>query len=310
MAQRSNDRNAARSREGYSLGAVVKLTGLSEHTIRAWERRYGAVKPARTDKGTRRYTQAEVARLRLLHSAVDAGHRIGDLAELSDAEIEERLALLTESAPRPARAEVMEALERLDLPDVERVLGLQLSVLGPELFARELAAPLLREVGDRWERGETTIAAEHLLSSVTRGVLGAALRAGPRRDGAPHIVFTTPEGERHELGVLIAAVTAVGAGARATYLGPDLPVDEVARAAAATGAEAVALSVVTLPLGAVRRYLQELRGRLSEAVSIWVGGAAPIDGVAGVEHLELEDLGRRIAHLQRLPDPQGPKITR
>ena len=73
----------------YSLGAVARITGLSPHVLRSWERRYGAVSPSRTPGGTRRYADADVARLKLLAAAVRAGHSIGTLSSLSDEELEE-----------------------------------------------------------------------------------------------------------------------------------------------------------------------------------------------------------------------------
>lgn len=283
----------------YSLGAVVRLTGLSEHTLRAWERRYGAVQPGRSPKGTRRYSQAEIERLRLLHAAVQAGHRIGDVAGLSDQEIEARLDALPAPASRPLD-EVRAAIARLDPGEVERLLGIQLAALGNAGFCREIALPLLHEVGTRWEHGEGSVASEHLLTSATRGLLGAALRAAPRLADAPRLLFTTPEDERHELGALIAAVTAAGAGADVTYLGPELPVEEVVAAASATQARAVGLSIVTLPGGAARRYLERLRRALPEAVALWLGGAGAAETtVPGAEHLELDELARAVARLVR-----------
>jgi len=287
----------------YSLGAVVKLTGLSEHTIRAWERRYGAVTPIRSPRGTRRFSADDVARLRLLSAAVEAGERIGAVARLSDAELEERLAALSRPSSRPAD-EVRRVLERLDLPELERILGLQLAALGPPAFAREVAAPLLREAGQRWERGDGSIAEEHLLSAVTRGLLGAALRAAPRGDAGPRILFTTPEGERHELGVLGAAVSAVGAGAAVTYLGPDLPVEEVVRVAHATDAAAVGLGIAALPAAPARRYLASLRRHLPPGIEMWVGGAGAEEaarGLEGVAALSLAALEGCVARLRRRP---------
>jgi len=288
-------------RPDFSLGAVVKLTGLTDHTIRAWERRYGAIRPARTPKGTRRYTPSEVARLRLLRAAVDAGHRIGDIAALADEALEARLSMVAE-APSLSSADVVRAaLERLDPAEVERVLGLQLSLLGPVVFAREVVAPLLREAGDRWEAGSGTVAEEHLLSSVTRGLLGAVLRSAARVPEAPVILFSTPEGEPHEFGALVAAVVATAAGASVTYLGPQIPVAVVADAAERAGAHAVALSAVTLASDAVRAYLAGLRSRLRPATEIWLGGPAQVRAVDGVAPLDLVGLEQRIARARRLP---------
>ena len=69
----------------YPIRAVSKMTGIGIDTLRAWERRHGAVTPTRDDRG-RMYTDADIARLRLLRGAVEHRHAIGRLAGLSDAE--------------------------------------------------------------------------------------------------------------------------------------------------------------------------------------------------------------------------------
>jgi DNA-binding transcriptional MerR regulator/methylmalonyl-CoA mutase cobalamin-binding subunit len=300
---RAHTRRAEEEAATYALGAVVRLTGLSAHAIRAWERRYGAVHPQRTAGGTRRYSEADVARLRLLAAATDAGHRIGDVARLSDDAIERLLAAQSERPAVQAPVdELIAAADRLDLAELERLLGLQLGAMGAVAFARDVAAPFLRRVGERWEHGTTSIASEHLASAVSRTLLGGVLRLGPRSPGAPRLVFATPEMERHELGTLIAAVVAVGAGADATFLGPDLPVSEVVEAAVKLAPAAVVLGVVGLAPGALRRYLTELRGRLPSGVALWIGGAAAPDDLAGVEHVaDLDELERRISLLRRRP---------
>ena len=63
----------------FPVGAVSKLTGLSPHVLRAWERRYGVVEPLRSEGGTRRYRESDLEKLRLVKAAVDAGHRIGQV---------------------------------------------------------------------------------------------------------------------------------------------------------------------------------------------------------------------------------------
>ena len=69
------------------MRVVVRLTGLSADTLRAWERRYAAIAPGRTVGNARRYTEAQVRRLELLREAVSRGHAIGDVVELDDAAI-------------------------------------------------------------------------------------------------------------------------------------------------------------------------------------------------------------------------------
>jgi len=288
----------------YAPGAVARMTGISAHALRAWERRYGAVQPRRTPGGSRRYSERDVRRLRLLRRAVDAGHPIGQVALLPDEEVARRLEFGGD-ARRGAVSEalpveqILDSLRRLDIDRVERSLALQLAVLGPRSFAQELAVPLLRRVGEEWERGELSVAAEHAASAALRSLLGPTVR----RDGAaatgPTVLFSTPAGERHELGALIAAAWALGAGVRSVYLGPDLPADELTLAARTLGAKAVALGVAGDDAARAEREIRALRRALPERVRIWLGGCAAgalaVPGVDTIHRLEeLEDHVARI----------------
>lgn len=287
------------SRRSYALGAVVRITGLSEHTLRAWERRYEAVRPQRTPGGSRRYTEADVRRLRLLRQVVDAGQPIGEVARLPDADIE-RLAAAFQPQPPPLLRELLEAAETLDAAELERQLGLQLAALGPSGFAREVAVPLLAEVGRRWECGELPTAAEHIVSAALRTLLGLALRSERAAPDAPVLLFTTPSGEQHELGALAAALLARNAGGRSVYLGPELPVEELAAAAKRLEADVVVIALAALPADRADRYLSALRRALAAPVGLWVGGgeSTPVTPVPGATRLKsFDDLEE---HVERL----------
>jgi DNA-binding transcriptional MerR regulator len=284
----------------YSLGAVTRLTGLSPHVLRAWERRYGVVRPLRTPGGTRRYREVDVLRLRRLRDAVAAGHPIGEVAGLSEPELARRLELEPAGLPQPALAPILTAIEQMDGAEAERLLGAQLSTLGGPRFVRLVASPLLTAVGERWANGRLCVASEHLASTVLRSLLGPLVR--PTRSGAqsPPIVFATPPGERHELGALMAAIAAAEAGGHPVYLGPDLPVDEVVRAASMLEARAVALGVCHLDGIDHAASLRALRASLPDSVEIWVGGRAAVamalpEGVALVDHPS--DLDHKVALL-------------
>ncbi len=284
----------------YSLGAVVKLTGLSAHTIRAWERRYEAVAPARTDGGTRRYPAAAEARLQLLRAGVEAGHRIGDIVGLEAGELQRRLAVAEVPSQGPL-AELLAAIEAIDAQGVERLIASQLSILGPREFSRTILVPLLEEIGKRWQRGRLAVAAEHLATSAMRSALGIAMRGFERTGDGPAVLFTTPSGERHELGTLVAAVTALGAGADPIYLGPELPTIEIADAARKTRARAVALGIAILPAHEASEFVGRLRRELDTATALWIGGRrhGELDPMAGVTTLPdmqaVEDAVRALA---------------
>lgn len=77
--------------EFFEISAVARLTGISSHVLRVWERRYGVVEPGRSDSKRRRYTRDDIQRLSLLKTLVDNGHAIGSIAKLSTTQLEERL---------------------------------------------------------------------------------------------------------------------------------------------------------------------------------------------------------------------------
>jgi len=283
----------------YPLRTAARLTGLSPELLRAWERRYGVVEPRRTPGGTRRYSAADLERLRLVKAAVDAGNRISRVARL---ELEELKAVSAGAEARPTGRldEILAALDHFDSAEVQRLLSMQLSALGAARFAREIALPLVREIGDRWADGEMGIASEHLATGVLRSLLGSALAPTATALLGPRVVFATPTGERHELGLLMAALTALGAGANPVYLGAELPVEDLLSAVEGAGAAALALSLVTIPIPQAERAVNALRGGLADAVHLWLGGAGAkdIDLPDAVERIgSLEDFEQRVALL-------------
>lgn len=286
----------------YALGAVCRITGLSPHVLRVWERRYGAVAPLRTPKGTRRYRPADVERLQLLRGAVEAGHRIGAVAPLDDAALA-ALSQARATAPSAPLDRAIAAIERLDAAAAERVIADQLLVLGAVRFAREFAMPLLQAVGARWFEGRLCVAAEHMASALLRSLLGAALRPQPNGPAQPVVLFATLPDEKHELGLLVSALVAMGAGASPVFLGADMPPAELATAAALAKARALVLAV-TNPAKGAGQDLAATREALPDAVEVWLGGpsAARVPLPAGVALLAtLEDLERQVRRLREAP---------
>src|SRR3954466_15099583 len=83
---------------GFGIGAVARMTGIDEHTLRIWERRYGFPRPERSSGGVRLYGAEDVRRLRLISRALSRGHRPGEVVA-KDAETLE--ALLGAGLPEP-----------------------------------------------------------------------------------------------------------------------------------------------------------------------------------------------------------------
>jgi DNA-binding transcriptional MerR regulator/methylmalonyl-CoA mutase cobalamin-binding subunit len=263
----------------YSIKAVAQATGLTVETLRAWERRYGIVAPNRDSSGRRVYRPEDVLRLRRLREATERGHPIGRLASLDEDAL---AALLNESTDRRTRAatnafveRILESAQRFRSTECEQTLTLAIAMLPPAQLVGDVLQPLLREVGDRWHRGEFAISQERLVSTVVRRHVGLMLDAYDRSARRAPIVFATLPGERHELGLLTSAMMCASRGFRTHYLGPDLPPAEIARFAREVGAAAVALSVVWQDrVAEVPALLAELARHLPEETAVWLGGSA------------------------------------
>lgn len=301
----------------HSIGVAETRTGLSAHTIRAWEKRYGAVEPERSDGGHRLYSDEQIRRLGLLARLTERGHRISHVADLPTDELTSLLettlsearteagpgdgsgAVAGEGADAAAEleGELFEAIRAFDGDRLEAAFRRAALDLSARSLIEEVVTPLLHRVGEAWEAGEISPAHEHLLSGVVMRTLGWILDGCRPAPDAPKLVVATPTGQRHNLGALLAAATAASLGWETVYLGGDLPGAEIAGAAARTGARAVALSVV-YPADdpELTTELRTLAEGLPGGVTLLVGGGGAV-GYAGV----LEEVGaRRLADFAEL----------
>jgi DNA-binding transcriptional MerR regulator len=271
----------------HPIGVVERRTGIPGHVLRAWERRYGVVSPARTDAGHRLYSETDVERLAVLGRLVDRGYRVGRLARMSEAQ---RRDLLTRTPmPPAAEADTRAADPAVELDRCKRaVLELRGSELGsvlqraastatPMRFMSELVSPLLRWVGDSWSDGKLTEAHEHLCSEVVGRLLGDRIDAVSGAAQGPRLVVSTLSGERHYLGGLLAALAGATAGWKAIWIGPDLPAHAIGTAARQLDAGAVAVSFV-IPdeprSDGLDHRIAELRALLPGSVLLYAGGPA------------------------------------
>ena len=265
----------------YPIRAVAKLTGVAIDTLRAWERRHRAVTPVRDDRG-RMYTDADVARLRLLRGAVEHGHSIGRLAGLTDAELRHLAANTGASAvsaveppPRTSldTAALTAALQTYDATAIDQQISRLAAVLPPLELLRDVLMPVLAQVGDDWHRGPSRIAHEHLMSATMRNILGSFLRLYARPGASTRLLFATPAGERHEIGTLGAAMLAASSGLSVAYLGPDLPAGEIVESVSPAGAQVLVLGLTATSTGKTREHeLRTIVRDLPKEVELWVGG--------------------------------------
>jgi DNA-binding transcriptional MerR regulator len=254
----------------HPIRIAAKRAGLTPATLRAWERRYQAVEPGRSDGGQRLYSDRDVERLRTLRALTEVGRPISMVADLSDEGAvallqKDRSAIETPPAvPGPAEPsrlvdQAYHQVVQLDPAGLERTLWRATMTLGASPFLSDVVGPLLTRIGEGWAAGEVTPGQEHLGTGVVERVLARLTDAAGSGQGPALVVATLP-GERHGLGARLVAAAAVLQGWAVTFLGTDLP-------------EEVAISVVQDRNGSSLRSLWTLREILNADIMLVVGGA-------------------------------------
>ncbi|MGE5691711.1 MAG: MerR family transcriptional regulator [Pseudomonadota bacterium] len=260
---------------GLNIAALARRTGVAPDTLRKWEQRYGVLHPSRTAGGQRRYDESDVARVEWLRARLDEGWRIGEAAAL----LGEGAAVRT---PAELRTALLDAVAAADAEGIGRLLDQAFSIGSLEETLLEVVRPVLEDVGTGWQRGRLSVAHEHLVTAAIRARLERLL--ADARGGVRGVaVLACAPGERHELGLLMLAVSLRADGWQVAYLGADTPLDDVFRFAEDVGARIVCISA------AVSDRIAELRAAMKEA-SLPTGARLVLGG-AGVTEARATKLG-------------------
>ena len=282
----------------YPIRVVANKTGLSTHVIRAWEKRYGAVEPDRTDTNRRLYSDKEVERLQILNDLTNTGYNISQIANLP---LDELYSLLPEDKeedtvtgssyePEMRTSEIpdnffdntesiyelcLKSIKELDEKTLESTLLRASTTLSQPDLIDKIITPLIHNSGELWREGTFRSFHEHFATAALRSFLGNLRSSLEVPDEAPTIIVTTPIRQVHELGSLISAATATALGWQVIYLGPNLPAKEIAAAAKLRSARAISLSIV-YPQGDVNisQELRMLRELVGPKVHLVAGGRA------------------------------------
>ena len=261
------------------IGELARRTGVSPELLRAWEQRYGLLRPARSQGGFRLYSDEDEQRVRAMRMFIGEG--------LSAAEAASRA--LTDEPDRPPASgpvvaeiglELRGALDAFDSERAHTALDRLLSTVSIETGLAEVVLPYLRDLGDRWSRGEASVAQEHFASNLIRGRLLGLARDWSKGSGSA-LVLACPPGEEHDLGLIIFGLAAARRGRRIVFLGADTPISTIADAVAATRPAAVVLA--TSRVDALRADGQELRALAARVHVLVCGAGAAPDDVAAVE---------------------------
>ena len=187
------------------IGELSRRVGVSVEALRAWERRYGVLRPSRSPSGYRLYGRDDQRRAARMKELIDRGHAAAEAAEaLSRRELD-----MTPVAPvgrlAESREELLAALLDFDAELAHERLDALLGSHMADVVLRDIVIPVLHEIGKGWQRASVSVAQEHFASELIAGRLRGLGRGWDAGLG-PRAVLACPGGERHDLGLLCCAI--------------------------------------------------------------------------------------------------------
>lgn len=262
----------------YPIRTVAELTGINPVTLRAWERRYGLIKPERTPKGHRLYTDQHIALIRQIMDLVDRGISIGQVKNMLDREGTGQpatLPLTSQASGDPwaeYRQRMLNAISLFDDIYLDATYNDCLSLYPFELVTRLLVAPLLREIRDRGISQPPGDAEARFLRTYLRNKLGARFHHQSTQSRGLRLVGACLPGEHSEVELLVFSLSALTRGYRIVLLGPDMPLDGLAFAAEHSRARGIVLFGSMEPTRALLNTHLPSFARQSP-VPVFVGGS-------------------------------------
>jgi MerR family transcriptional regulator, light-induced transcriptional regulator len=220
------------------IGELSRRVGVSPALLRAWERRYGLLDPARTDGGLRLYGPQDERRVRDMQAGLRRGLSAAEAAReaVSGAGGLQETGL--SSAPLAA------ALDAMNAEQAHLLLDRLFATFTLETVLSEVILPYLHELGERWSRGEASVTQEHFASHLIRGRLMSLARDWGT-GGGPLAVLACAPGELHDLPLVAFGIALRGRGWRIAFLGADTPPGSMADAAGMLEPALIVVSAVT-----------------------------------------------------------------
>jgi MerR family transcriptional regulator, light-induced transcriptional regulator len=254
------------------IGELSRRVGITPDTLRAWERRYGLLKPQRTGGGFRLYSDADEARIRAMKGLLEQGLAPAQAAARALAD-ETPAVLAVDADPI---ADLRRALEGFDESAAHEAIDRVMATLSIDSVLLHVVLPYLRDVGDRWARGEITVAQEHFACSVLRTRLLGRGRGWDSGTGPRAVLACAPE-EVHDLPLICLGLALRERGWRITLLGADTPIETLIGAATVLMPDLCVVAAV-FPVNLASR-MTEIR-RLSHVVTVVLAGPGATQATA------------------------------
>ena len=268
------------------IGELSRRVDVPPTLLRAWERRYGLLKPTRSDGNFRLYSLDDVARVWAMKAHLERGHAAAEAAQLALAErSSDPDTPLAPAEVAPAVQELREALVRFDEAHAQRLLDRAFALHELEHVLAEIVLPCLRQIGERWARNEIGVAQEHFASTLLRSRL-LALAQGWNSGTGPVAALACAPGEQHDIALISFGLALWRRGWRIVYIGQDTPVEQLRRVAASVRLTLVVVAAHTSePFSEHRSELEELAGEVRLVIA-GAGATPEIATLLGAERLD------------------------
>jgi MerR family transcriptional regulator, light-induced transcriptional regulator len=254
----------------FPIRTVASLTGVNSITLRAWEKRYGLIKPVRTAKGHRLYTQENIDMINEVVDLLDKGIPISQVSHAL-AQRHAPAENIVSDAWHVFLNRMISAIRAFDEQTLDSIYSEVLALYPIDIVTHKLIIPLLEELGRRWETAEGSVAEEHFFGVFLRNKLGARFHHGIPNATGPRLLAACLPGENHDNGLLLFALSAQSRGLRVTLLGSNMPLAELPMAATRSKAEAIVLSgSINLDLHTMLPDIEQLVKALD--VPVYIGG--------------------------------------
>ncbi len=284
-----------------SIGELSEMTGIGVHTLRVWEKRYGAPHSQRLPSGHRRYPKEEVPRLKAIASALESGYRASKVATATMEELQSLMGLAPFNKPQSGAELRKQDTLASDKTVVEGWIQLihagkddellngfyeQFGRQGAINFICDFAVPLLERIGNGWETGELSVTHEHFASECLVSFLSEKWRQMNVRKSGPLALITTLPGESYSLGILMCAVITSLTNSKIMYLGVDNPIEEIVGASEKYNPELIVISIShKFDIVTSEKLTRQLRKKIDKDTSIVTGGKGSPCNIEGISYI-------------------------
>ena len=212
----------------YTMSQVTTLTGIKGHTLRVWERRFNFMIAKRKDSGIRYYSEKQVKDLLNVSLLLKSGNRISSIVKMNSEEVFTKTQEIYATSNEISEIQVQFFLQAMISYD-EVLFTSKFEQLETEMGLLELMTniiyPLLRRIGGLWTNEKAIPAHEHFISNLIRQKVISAIDLLPTNTlDNKSIVLFLPEGEDHELGLLLASYLLKKMKWKVIYLGIRVPI--------------------------------------------------------------------------------------